>query len=305
MRKTDIYVSSLRISRAIQESGVDRLFQAFLGSNSKPPQPTDVFEAFRKYTLETKEFGPNEAKILETFKLSSLSNPDFWASITAKSSEKRREMVGAVMESWRLYSEMLPRLIDLITPEEDIFARLSAEGENRSSVYIAVILLEASGVISTPERISQLMQSVRSLHDALAQLRELVSSDLSVVFCDSGSDKEFIFATSKELAKYLRELLQGAVEDFLYHKERKIERRIKIVANSLPVLEAIEANKAKLGEESAKILEKVIIQGVSAFLETGAMLRDVTPIDDNSRILMQPRRKLLTHVREDIKESGA
>lgn len=300
MRKADIYISSLRISNAIRESGLDKLFQAFLSPNAKLPQPTEVLEAFRQYTLASAQFGPNETKILDTFKLSGLSDPDFWANIISKSSEKRKEVVEEIAQNWNLYSEMLPRLLDLITPDDDIFKKLSDDAERRESNFVAVILLESQTSASTPERISKLMDSVSALHGALADLRD-TSSELSVAFCDSGSDKEFIFAAAKEIAKQLRELLQGVIEDFLYHKERKIDKRIKIVSSSIPVLETIEAHRAKLGDEKTEILERVIMEGVTSFLETGAVLRDVTPLDEASRKLLQSQRKLLTHVKEENK----
>jgi hypothetical protein len=294
MRKTDIYISSLRISRAIQESGVDKLLEAFLNPSAKVPQPTEIMEVFQKYTLASRDFGENEAKILETFKLKSLSDPEFWANVISKGSEKRKEMIGSVANNWHLYSEMLPRFIDLITLEGDVFAHLEDTADAQESGYVSVVILEAPGAASTPERISDLMMAMHTLHDALIQLHEMKDSDLHVVFCDSGSSKEFIFGTSKELAKLLRDLLRNAVDYFLYHKERKIEKRIAIVAKSLPILDTIETRRDKLGPEKVKILENVVIQGISKFLEAGAVLRDFEG-DDRAKALMPPRRKLLTH----------
>jgi hypothetical protein len=298
MRKTDIYISSLRISRAVEESGVGNLFSGFLHAGQKTPEPADVLEAFRKYTLAAKDFGSNEAKILETFKLDCLSAPEFWANVISRSSDKRKEMIEVVAESWRLFSELLPRLIALITPEKNIFEALQDGKDAAESGYVDLLLLESSEAGSLPERISQLMLTTRELHRAVCEVYEIEAGELVVVFCDSGSTKEFIFSTSKVAAKYLRDLLKTAIEELLYHKERKLEKRIKLVANSIPVLEAIEARKATLGVAKARLLENVIMEGITQFLEIGAIPRGSVPLEQATKILAPPRRKLLTH-RED------
>jgi hypothetical protein len=295
MRKTDIYIAARRISRAIEESGLSKLFDTLLDPDHKLPEPTEVIEAFRRYTVATHDFGPNEEKMLRVFQLSSLSDSEFWASVISKGSEKRKELIRSIAENWHLYSDMIPKFIDLITPERNIFSDLEGGAEKDGSICVAVVLLESPEMDSPPERIAELMRSVRLMHDALAQIYELKRGDLTVTFCDSGSTKEFIFATSKEVARHLRELFKAAIELFLFHKERKLEKRIAIVAKSLPVLEAISAKKVALGAENARLLERAIMDGISSFLETGAVTRGFESDPNLPKALVQPTRKLITY----------
>jgi hypothetical protein len=295
MRKTDL--STARISRAVHDSGLDKLFEAYIEPNAKAPQLAEVLETFRRYILATRDFGQNETTILHTFDLNSLSDAEFWASILSKGSDKRREAIASVAYKWRLYSEMLPKFVELIAPDQNIFRDFEPGKEANESTFVAVVLLEVPGLTDSA-RIINLMKAMELLHRFIVEFYDLKESELSVALCDSGSTKEFIFSTARETARHLRSLLTATTDFFLFHKERRIEKRIEIVAKSLPILETIEAKKNILGAGKAKVLEQVVMDGIIKFLDAGALPRNFSNDERVPKALTQARRKLLTHRKE-------
>ena len=148
-------------------------------------------------------------KILE---LDILLEPSFWASIfkfadkmSSSDAEDARSLprheldVGFLFKassSIRFAKEYLPKIIDLLSQKykSDIIGKdKSLPDDLKGKEILTVILTEEDRNFSSPERITVILDSISKLYSAVAELKGLKAGDLSVLSCDSGSDKSFDF----------------------------------------------------------------------------------------------------------------
>jgi hypothetical protein len=84
----------------------------------------------------------------------------------------------------------LGKLTDLIKPDA---IKSLEQRSNKSDEILSVIVIENENQHSKPERLSEALMSISLLYGVVADLEGINQNTLSVITCDSGSDKSFDF----------------------------------------------------------------------------------------------------------------
>ncbi len=100
----------------------------------------------------------------------------------------------------------------------------------------------------------------------------------------------------------LKDIILSIWRIALFYREKQVEARIEVIANSLPVLEKIADLEAsnKLAAEHAQALRLQVIAGVSAVMTAGVIIPDVSAFPSFSpRALLAPPQRALTEGHPD------
>ncbi len=92
------------------------------------------------------------------------------------------------------------------------------------------------------------------------------ANEIYVVFADFGSDKEFWFSSAIEVLQQLKSILTTVFDKLLFYRESKAEKRLRLVAEALPVMIEIRAKREQLGDKQAKLLEQVVVESLEQFV---------------------------------------
>ena len=161
---------------------------------------------------------------------------------------------------------------------------------------LTVILVETSDVDMKPERAIMALDSINQFYQVYCKMNVGGDQYLAPIGCDSGSDKSFDFRGSTEIIGKIKQTALDIWQIIVFHKEIEASKRIKLVAESLPVLIEIDQMKKKrrLNREEAEILRRQTIDAATQFIESGIILPE---IEDSSiydpRVLLSPSPRLL------------
>jgi hypothetical protein len=260
----------------------------------KPLNAANVFKLFGELKLAYESLGQVERTILEIIDLGALFSSEFWSTALVAESNESRNVYGSLRDA----KQFLPKFLKLIEQEdvrvaEDI-SKHATESDGLSTLTLFVI--EDEQQLSTAERIIISLQSIQGLYDAIAYLQNEHKENLTIVSCDSGSDKSFDFLGAAQVIEGVKEIILTFWNNIVYFREDKTGRHLDLIAESLPILERItDMHKAgKLEPERAEILKRQIIESVKKFGRAGATIPEVEKYTIyNPRQLMKPEPKLL------------
>ncbi len=135
------------------------------------------------------------------------------------------------------------------------------------------------------------------MYSVFATLEGHSDSDLSVLACDSGSDKSFDFLGIAKLMEEVRKLVVAIWDRRVFFRHMHVSQCVGLIAESLPVIEHIHKLKESgaLGPEQAELLKRRTIESATKFLESGAIIAEMdVNATQSPRMLMRPEPKLLT-----------
>lgn len=304
MRRETLFAATKRVREDLKSSGVvEMLDQGFeTMRKARPDLAKDAsrgwlsLDVFQKYSVLTSNYGEVEDSILEILGLLELKSPALWAELPEKSPPSLSRLRATIAFA----IEALPRLLKLI--EQDHVREIKTGTQNADPLYLnkkvlSVILVEDHEQLSSPVRLIQTLTAVTDLYVVLATLDGLSTNDLSVLACDSGSDKSFDFLGLAKVMEQLRSLILEIWDRRVFHRHIHISQCVGLIAESLPVIEEIHKLKQSgaLGPEQAELLKRKAIEGATKFLECGAIIDEMdNHATQSPRLLMRPEPKLLT-----------
>jgi hypothetical protein len=122
------------------------------------------------------------------------------------------------------------------------------------------------------------------------------NNNLSVVACDSGSDKCIDFMGIAKSMHEVKDIILQVWDRVVFHRENKIGKQLDNLTKALPILEKLNAmeKEGALGPEKAELLRRKLSEGVLGFVEAGAIITEInTRATLEPRKIMAPERKLL------------
>jgi hypothetical protein len=168
--------------------------------------------------------------------LKQLRNPKIWTGHGGEREEGPNVTPFIRRVLWTI--ENLPPFIALLQQESDeLKAQALAERGTRFGI-LTVVLPEESGMHSRPERLAETLVGVDELYGAFATLAKQAVNGLSVVGCDSGSDKSFDFFGNADVIAQLKEFILSMWDRVIFYRESKMERRLELISESLPIIAA-------------------------------------------------------------------
>jgi hypothetical protein len=88
----------------------------------------------------------------------------------------------------------------------------------------------------------------------------------------------------------------------VFYREEKFDRRLRLVAESLPILEKLNSTEFQKdgSREQTEIIRRKILEGISEFVQAGAMTSDLMKRSGHRpEQLLAPQPKLLTAIKTE------
>jgi len=280
MRRTDFYASSINITKAMSSAGVFPFFERFLTPNSHSPSHAETMEVYRRFTLASASFGASEKYILDLFGLGELLDADFWAQVMAQRSDRRRDKLERLTESWKTYSRIMPGLVELLVSDRSMFDDV-LDRERPESQYVSFLLTRPAGSQVTLKQVEHLFRAMEMLSGFVKEFYGIDDSDIILAYCDTGSITELVFSSSSKCIYYIRSILIAAWRRLFFPDEEKAamqidraRKKVQAVAEALPVLAEINFRRRELGAKTAKALEGTVVDALANLVESGAVPRE-------------------------------
>lgn len=301
MRKADLINAVEQVSRALNDSGVERplVEVARLGYHGQPIPGellTRLLGALRDYGLLANRYTRPTRMLAEQLQLTPLEHADTWSLLIA--AENRAQQAFAFAERVRFATQHLPRVSELLgqagIPSVDAARR--GEGARSGADVLTVQVIESPRRFSTPTRLATLLESLDALYGACAMLEGAEPNGLSVIACDSGSDKTFELMGAARVVAVLREVLLSVWDRVVFFRALPAAERYRRAAESLPVLDRIResVSQGRLAPEQGELLRRRVVEGTGRFLVSGATIPELQErAYANPRTLMAPAPKLL------------
>ena len=299
MRRADLINGVEQVVRALADSGVELplVEVARLGYRQQPVPGellTRLLSALREYGLRAQRFKRPARLVAGSMGLEPLEQADTWSLLIA--SERRANDAFTFAERVRFATQYLPRLADLLGQAGIPSLDAARRGGPAGAGLLTVQVIEAPRRFSTPTRLATLLESLDLLYGACAVLEGEEPGGLSVVACDSGSDKTFELLGAPRVISALRELVLAVWDRVVFYRELPAATRYKMAAETLPVLDVVREHQraGRLSPEQGELLRRRFVDGTGKFLVSGATIPELQErAYANPRTLMAPAPKLL------------
>lgn len=305
MRRTEILSAVEEVNQALNETKLQELFRSYIRNRGKESDdiPQRLLNSLKQYSIRAHVYSPAAKRIAEILELRQLENTSVWTIIATSNPHP---IINELFSAVRFAIDYLPKLATLIKQEPLDLIIQTGEKQSRfkDKEILSVIIIEEETRFSSPARLAEVLEGVSEIYEACAILLDYSPNELSVIACDSGSDKSFDFLGAAKVIECVKEIFFSLWDRIVFFRERKLSQRIELVAGALPVIEKIGnlEQENKLGREQAEILRRKILGGVGKFIEAGAIIPE---IEDrtyfNPRSLMAPEPKLLVSASIDSK----
>jgi hypothetical protein len=297
MRRTEILTATEELTDALRATNLYDVMQEMAGM-ARAKGGIEINPLFLRslndYSIRARNFSRATIQLADIFELSELENPELWVMLV-----RGDDSIYVFASRIRFALAYLPKIAKLI--EQSTVQTINKAIEQGNSNYkdmtlLSVTIFEQESRFSSPERLVNVLRSVSMFYEACAMLNGASPSTLSVVACDSGSDKSFDFLGLAKVMECVVKLIESLWDRVVFYKEHQFKERLDLIAKSLPIIAQI-SNLELAGEvppELAEQLRRNIIEGSNKFVESGAT---IPQIDDRShhdpRALMSPVQKLL------------
>jgi len=302
MRRAELINGARELEDALTETRMFELLNS--KSDDKKRSATEVLEALKEYSIRAHRFSPPAKQLSNIFNLKTLETPGRWISLLDRSptSMRTRDQVAFALT-------FLPSIVEMLEPE--ILAQINrSSGEEspfRNMRVLSVSIYESDKVLSTPTRLCNVLESMNNFYTACALMENESPSTLSVIACDSGSDKSFDFLGIAKLMECVERLIGTIWDRAFFFREKQFEERLDLVAKSLPIMERIDTmlTQKQIDPEMAGVLKRNIFDGTNRFLQSGASIQKIEDTTEyNPRLLLSPVQKLLVAAPEDAVQEG-
>lgn len=299
MRKADLVHAAEQLSGALRGSGVELplVEVARLGYRREPVPGellTRLLTSLREYGIRASRYTRPARALAETLGLAPLENADTWSLLIA--AEGRAQEAFAYAERVRFATQHLPRVSGLLEQAGVPSVDAARRGDPGGAALLTVQVIEAPRRFSTPTRLATLLESLDLLYSACATLEGAEPHGLSVVACDSGSDKTFELMGAAPVIEAVRAVLLAVWDRVVFHRGVPAPQRYRLAAEGLPVLERIREQETdgRISPEQAELLRRRIVEGTGRFLAAGATIPELRErAYANPRTLMAPAPRLL------------
>ena len=301
MRRTELIDGIHQLLHALESSNLETvLLDVLKGGEDREGLNARLLGALMTYSFMARSANQAAKHVADLFDLAQLEDPPTWSKLV---SEQNKGLVSELAERIDFVRHYLPRITQLVNPSAQ---GLPADEQREDTQVLTVIVLEAEEQMSSPERLEKVLQSVNRLYSVCAAVAGVPDTRLSVVGCDSGGDKSFEFLGAKPAVERLRRLILSLWDRVVFFRGHRLTTRINLVAETLPIIDQISEleRDQEIGPEQAEILRRHIVEGVTRFLEAGAIIPEIQEqVQHNPRSLMTPAPKLLVHA--DATSPGA
>lgn len=310
MRRQEIIEGTEQVIEALKSSGLAEFISKRVNEPSEKSSLEEnarLLKCLRIYNLLAQRFNKAGREVARILGLSKLEDTGLWIRLTGT----RSHVLFSTYNDITFAINHLPKITQLLEQNNVKYFANGGDGEDtqlRKMRVLTVNVFEEENVLSSPARLSNVLESIDNFYTACALLEGESPSTLSVIACDSGSDKSFDFLGIAKAIDCVEKLITTLFERVFFFREHQFEERLDLVTKSLPIIHQInkmEEHK-ELPPEMAEILRRNIFDGANKFIQSGAT---IAKIEDKSqfdaRSLLSPVQKLLVAAPDEERESAA
>lgn len=308
MRRDVLRNAALRVANDLTESGIDRMMRSGV-DNMRSRVSKDMeknnwasLHSISTYLTRTSFYHKPELELISILGMTDFTDADFWQKAF---SDLDPEFIWETNRKIEFTIQYLPKIVKLLdrefidAPQNDL--------ENRSNLLVQrVILVDEGDSLSSPDRVIELLLSIKQIYSVIAEINNLPAENLSIIGLDSGSEKSFDFLGIARLMHELRETLTSAYNLIAFHRQNVTLKNIQVAGETLAIVERIsemEKNKTISGEES-KRLRHTLFTGIEKFIGTGAYTPEMEKPLESPQIVMRPQPRLLTGPKDFIADKS-
>jgi len=261
-------------------------------ANRERKGSADILDVFRQYAAATAAFSHIERELLAIFSLTQLYRTQFWFNfITGPKESARHTELSYALRTFLVFT---PRIVKLLQTDA---TRLKYAGrKTEGHEVLTTILIEPADKASRPDRLVDALRSITTLYEVVATIQQVPLDTLSVVGCDSGSDKSFDFLGVSSAIRNVKDILIEVWDRVVFYRQLRAEANVQAALRSLSVVDEVSRlrDEGKLGPEEAERLKHKALTGASLFLECGMTIPELDAhTSNNPRVLLAPQPKLL------------
>ena len=285
MTRKEISAAVHRLNAALQESRLMELFHKLVEHEQTPRDNisselmSELMESYRVYSLKAASFGDVELAVIKIFELEPLADTTFWTRLLSPDA-RGGQPVYEIFTTVRFGLKNMPKIVNLY--EQTTLRDFRASKDKPDSHFagretLSCILIESEDSFSAPRRLVEALESVDLLYLSCGEVLGLPNNDLSVIACDSGSDKTFDFLGGAKIMESVKELVLALWDRVVFYRERQLSQHVQLIAESLPIIDKIGEmeQEKKLEPEKAAILRRQVIDGASKFLASGMTIPEI------------------------------
>lgn len=296
MRRAELIEGVQELYNALVESDLEKLID---GMNTEARQGTggltsQILNAFNLYSIRAKHFSPAAQRIAEILELSNLTDATLWLQVAEGGGVAYR-----VSYSLNFAKNYLPALVKLV--QQEPLKSIKGTDEKAKTKYrgmgvLSVTVFEQGDLFSSPARLANVLESIDLFYTSCALMSDQSPNTLSVIACDSGSDKSFDFLGIAKLMECVTKIIESLWDRVIFYKEHQFEERLDLITKALPII--VQINKLEeekqMEPERAEILRRNIFEASNKFIQSGATIPQIESKSHyDARSLMSPVQKLL------------
>src|ERR1044072_4813893 len=311
MRRSEIIEGIRAVETALKQSGLIEILQSIM--EEMPGKQAEggkvkLVAALQKYLISARGYNVAAKKVAKDLQLTVLEEPDIWKRLIAEDS-KGANIIYGIYRTVTFAQTNVPKLIPLLEQESVREFEQGVEGSGtkyKGMRVLTITLYEDNNAISSPARIVNAIESINHFYYACAMMNNESPTTISVVACDSGSDKSFDFLGLAKVMECVERILEHVWERVSFFTEPQRAESLDLVAKSLPIIKQISQMKEQneIDPELARLLNNNIIDGVNKFVQSGASTPKIENASNyNPRALLSPVQRLLVSAPED--EAGS
>jgi hypothetical protein len=287
---------------------LEEIITSIRGPDPRGTSPDDsnaILTGLRRYTIAANGFSPAAKDVEKILDLSVLNEPGYWIGLLDYESDPTP--LFGLRVNLNFARRHLPKVLRLLERDVDVVTEIE-DSESSEEAILSILVIEAQGQHSRPTRLIEVLASVESFYEACAIMLDMPPQQLSVLSCDSGSDKSFDFLGAAKVIECVKELILSLWDRVVYFREHQAAERVKLISEALPIIQRVGELEAegRIAPEQAGILRAKIIGGVGRFLHSGAIIPEIQQrVYNEPRALMAPERRLITARSSAIDEASA
>ncbi len=255
----------------------------------------------KAYSLRAQNFNNAARHLTKIMEIDRLEDPRVWAEILAPAgNDKNIPISFRLTRAISFTLQQLPKIIALLERDQIISARKPGgdDGNNAESLnVISLVVVENDEHVSTVQRIVTALHSVELIYNACAVINNREVEKLSLITCDSGSDKIFDLVGASDIIVCVKELISEMYGNIVYFRERKLQMKQELAMRNISLLEKVHTLQETntIGPEQAEVLKRQLVQGISGLIDTGVITTEIQARTQiNPRQLVAPSPKLLS-----------
>lgn len=295
----------------ISETGIsamlDNIVERFQTvQNGKDTSPALDLQVISTYFSKYQNYSDGEKYIIDVLGIDQAADMRFWQNSL---SDLDVTSIYTLRSKVRLALDLLPRIMILLSRSyaEQVDDRHSPRSVVDGTEIQTVILTDEGDALSTPDRLIDVLQSVREIYKAVAIIEGHSPDGIAVVGLDSGSEKSFDFLGMAKVMQEVRALFEFLYTSIAFHRQNASLKNLSVVAEAIPLIQKVEklrVDKA-LDEEGASRIKRALINNLEKFASAGAYTPEMKRAVGNSpALIMQSQPRLLTGPAPELGREG-